>query len=291
MPRLISDLCFVAAILFGVVCVAQAQFNSFPPGVFTGRAALDPGSGGGGSCGASTLTVDGHNNAAISTASSGNIAITTTSTNDVIVVDTAIEVNSATAAPSITVSGGTGIGAWTRRSGFPFASTSVAVGGNTTFGTAVDRWWATASGTLAAASITVTFGATIDDASVVVYGVNGARTSAPFDANVSLPFLTQNNNTGAVVTTTSSVSTTCTTHTMVLGTIGNFKGGGVGGALLTAATGYTSIDGNANNGATNNSLVQTEEQVFSGAQTNLAVGFVESRQGWYMIGDAIQAGP
>lgn len=277
---------FFILLYVGLWCLQQSDHSRA-----AGWLPLVKSAGGGGSCGASSLTVDGHNNAAISTASSGSIAITTASANDIIVVDTAIEVNAATAAPSITISGGTGIGAWTRRAGFPFASTSVAVGANTTFGTAVDRWWATASGTLAAASITVTFGATIDDASVVVYGVNGARTSSPWDANVSLPFLTQNNNTGAVVTTTGSVSTTCATHAMVLGTVGNFKGGGAGGTLLTAATGYTSIDGNANNGAVNNSLVQTEQQVFAGAQTNLTVGYVETRQGWYMIGDAIQAGP
>lgn len=53
MRRMISDLCFVAALLLGIVCAAQAQFNSFPPGVFTGRAALDA-SGGGGACSPAT---------------------------------------------------------------------------------------------------------------------------------------------------------------------------------------------------------------------------------------------
>lgn len=48
MRRLLSDLSFVAALLLGIVCAAQAQFQSFPPGVFTGRAALDAASGGGG---------------------------------------------------------------------------------------------------------------------------------------------------------------------------------------------------------------------------------------------------
>lgn len=47
MRRLVSDLCFTAALLLGIVCAAQAQFNNFPPGVFTGRAALDPAPGGG----------------------------------------------------------------------------------------------------------------------------------------------------------------------------------------------------------------------------------------------------
>lgn len=47
MRRLFSDLCFIAAGLLALILFAQsprAQFNSFPPGVFTGRAALDAGS-------------------------------------------------------------------------------------------------------------------------------------------------------------------------------------------------------------------------------------------------------
>lgn len=54
MRRLISDLCFTTALLLGIVVAAQAQFNSFPPGVFTGRAALAPAPGGGGG----TVTFD-----------------------------------------------------------------------------------------------------------------------------------------------------------------------------------------------------------------------------------------
>lgn len=46
MRRLFSDLRFVAALLLGIVVAAQAQFNSFPPGVFSNKAALDPAAGG-----------------------------------------------------------------------------------------------------------------------------------------------------------------------------------------------------------------------------------------------------
>lgn len=46
MRRAVSDMCFVAALLLGIVCAAQAQFNSFPLGIFNGRAALDAASGG-----------------------------------------------------------------------------------------------------------------------------------------------------------------------------------------------------------------------------------------------------
>lgn len=46
MRRLISDLClFVLLPIWLLLGVAQAQFNSFPPGVFTGRAALDAAGG------------------------------------------------------------------------------------------------------------------------------------------------------------------------------------------------------------------------------------------------------
>lgn len=46
MRRLISDAVWLVALpLWLLVCAAQAQFNSFPPGAFTGRAALDASSG------------------------------------------------------------------------------------------------------------------------------------------------------------------------------------------------------------------------------------------------------
>jgi hypothetical protein len=54
MRRIISDLCLVAALLLGIVFTAQAQFNSFPPGTFTSRSALDAAGGGGGN----TVTFD-----------------------------------------------------------------------------------------------------------------------------------------------------------------------------------------------------------------------------------------
>lgn len=54
MRRLVSDLCFTAALLIGIVCAAQAQFNNFPPGVFSGRAALDAAPSGGGCSQATT---------------------------------------------------------------------------------------------------------------------------------------------------------------------------------------------------------------------------------------------
>ena len=48
MRRLISDTClFVLLPIWLLLGVAQAQFNSFPPGVFNNKAALDPASGGG----------------------------------------------------------------------------------------------------------------------------------------------------------------------------------------------------------------------------------------------------
>lgn len=48
MRRLISDICLFVLLPLWLLGIAQAQYNSFPPGVFTGRAALDATTGGGG---------------------------------------------------------------------------------------------------------------------------------------------------------------------------------------------------------------------------------------------------
>lgn len=237
-------------------------------------------------------TLDSHASAAISSASSGTIGITTVGSNVVVEIEVACEVNSTSAAPSITVSGG-GL-TWARRPNgqFPFSSTNVQVGGANLFGTAVDKWWALCASPTAL-TITITFGAAIDDASVVARGWLGADTVTPYDPNASLPASVISITHTGVAPSVGGVSTT-NANTVVTGTVANFKGGGSGGVLLTANAGYqlvntNGIDGNANNGAVNNSLVQTEGQIFSSAQSGITVGFVEARQDWYMIADAIQA--
>lgn len=45
MRRLISDVCLLVLLPLWLLGIAHAQYNSFPPGVFTGRAALDASAG------------------------------------------------------------------------------------------------------------------------------------------------------------------------------------------------------------------------------------------------------
>lgn len=131
-----------------------------------------------------TLALDGHAAASGSVSGTGTISatLTTTSTDDVIIACIYNEAQGHTAGPH-DVSGVTGGGlTWTQRS----KETSTAFNGSS-----MEVWWAHAPSALSSTSITATFSGTTDDASIIVFGVSGANTSAPFDTDVSLPAKTQ----------------------------------------------------------------------------------------------------
>lgn len=171
MRRLISDLCFVAALLLGIVVAAQAQFNSFPPGAFSNKAARDPAVAGG------NLTVlDG--SAQGSTVVAGttvSVTLSTTSSNDKIVVS--VLYNSVnTAFPVFAISDTAGL-TWGSVRGFAVS------GINNAFG--LLEYVATSASPLTNDVITVTISATTYTFAVAsAFGISGANT---FDANGSLP--------------------------------------------------------------------------------------------------------
>lgn len=96
------------------------------------------------------------------------VTLTTTSTNDVIIVNVASNTN----APS-SVTDAAGL-TWNLR-------TSVT---NTNF---IHEYYATSSGTLTGDVITINYGAAPSYAAATAFGISGANTSSPFDANAALP--------------------------------------------------------------------------------------------------------
>jgi hypothetical protein len=80
----------VAAALFGVLAMAQAQYSNFPPGVFNNKAGRDPSPGGGGSVtldvnAGTDIYVRGSNafNTSIMTVTAGNALVCSVVRNDV----------------------------------------------------------------------------------------------------------------------------------------------------------------------------------------------------------------
>jgi hypothetical protein len=127
---------------------------------------------------------------------------------------------------------------------------------------------ALAAGTLSAQTITVTVtSATFN--TIDIFAVNGAKTSAPFDVNGSLPAIS--------ATDPVSVSTTAA-NTMILAAFRNSAGSS------TAGTGFTLIGGA--------DFQLTEYKIVSAAQTGLSVTMgtgAGTSNG--AIGDAIVQGP
>jgi len=118
-----------------------------------------------------TLTFDGVVTATASRSASVSAAITTSLPNDVIVVAAFAEWITAPAVTGVTAAGLT------------FAKLAAASGA----GADMEIWWAPASAELSGATVTVTYDFNFDDASLCVFAVNGANTSAPWDMTAGLP--------------------------------------------------------------------------------------------------------
>ena len=226
------------------------------------------------------LTLDGTPNTNTATgASTITVPLTTSLTNDIIVVDVHNEVTTSNGA-SVTVQGVTA-------PGLTFAKRSSVSDEGTTEYNDLERWWALATSTFSG-TITVTFNATIDDASIVAYGVNGANTSSPWDADG--PFSNTDASGSSGLTPTISSVSTAAANTMLLAVTAN--GYNSGGYDQTAASGYSLIGTTFTTAGTNSSSIGSEYQVFSSPQSNITVTFGSTYDKSYdILVDAIRAAP
>lgn len=177
-----------------------------------------------------TMSLDGSTSNVNGSTTALAATLTTTKTNDVICVMVLTN-----AGPIISVSSPT-LGAFAKRTN---------AGPSPNF---IELWYK-ASPAVFNEAITV-ISTSAGYMTIIAFGVNGAKTSAPFDVNASLP------TTGTADPLT--ISTTAV-NTMAIG--------GFGGTTNqpTAGGGYTQIDN------TVNSFMLVEYQLLSAAQTNLSV--------------------
>ena len=228
-----------------------------------------------------TLSIDGTPNTNTATgASTITVPLTTSLTNDIIVVDVHNEVllssGASVAVQSVTAPGLT------------FAERSSFSGEGVSEYDDLERWWALATSTFSG-TITVTFNSPIDDASVVAYGVHGANTSSPWDADGPFTYYQLADPSGPITPTISSVSTAAA-NTMLLAAASN--GDTDGGGDQTAGSGYTLIGTTFTEAGANSSSIGSEYQVFSSPQSNITVPFGSTYdKDFEMIVDAIQAAP
>ena len=227
----------------------------------------------------SALSTDGSATGTFSTTNSGTITLSTTNPDDLIVVEETNE--DGPNAVMLTVSSVTA-------SGLTFAQrSSVTLGAPTYQDTEV--WWAVATSALASTVIRVTLAGTTDDASLVAFGVSGANTTSPWDANAALPAAATGN--PSTTPTVSGVSTS-NPNDMILGFQGNGNNAGVVAVSETAGSGFTLIRDVTNNGAANADDASAEYETVSTAQSGISVGFgtaMGTNNYWMIIADAIRA--
>jgi hypothetical protein len=178
MHKLLTFLIALGAIVFAIVSLACAQppFDSFPPGVFQNRGAIDAGS-----C-TNHLTIDGTPQVSQSALITQVVTISTANNNDVIVVLTWHNGGNESGSPPISDTAGL---TWTLR-------------GNVTANN-TKSWYAIAPSALTADVISMHYTAAVTG-SIAAFAVTGANTSSPWDPNVALPNLTTSGN-GSITTT------------------------------------------------------------------------------------------
>jgi hypothetical protein len=220
-------------------------------------------------------TLDGNAHGQHSGGGNATATLTTTKTNDIIVMMVYNELNAGASA----VSGVTS-------PGLTFAKRSSS---NGTGNGNLEIWWALSAGILTAAVLTVAFAATYDNASLVAFGVNGCKTAAPWDSNVSLPRKSSQPTTGGTQSV-SGVSTTEANDFLIAGL------GAVSGPTSTPITGWTFIDLNSNGAGTFFSVVAGNGLGVTSPQSSLTVtgpntvnAFGAVTAGGEMIVDALTA--
>lgn len=177
------------------------------------------------SAGANNLTLDG-----IATSTSGStaslaISLTTSNANDVLLLY-AIMQNDPSTVPTITSVTDNGPGlTWTRRKRQLYGSAN---------GNAVECWYAIAASAFNA-SITVNFSG-VNANRLMAFGVSGANTSTPWDANASLP----GSNSGGAGATTLAPSSALSTTSANTGIFTILRTSATAGTI-TVPTGFAAI--------------------------------------------------
>lgn len=212
------------------------------------------------------LAIDGATFNFASSASSVSSGLTTSNTNDVIIV-VATSVATPGAAPTVSSVTGGGL-SWNKRA----ASGSTAIGGGTNGN--LEVWYAIAAAKLTSTNITATFTGSANTVEIVLFGVSGANTTTPWDANVSIPKFAS-----STIGSTPSVNSVSTSNANDMA-LGFFATNST--PVSTPGSGYTIILNGVETG--------TEEKVVSTTQSSVSVAFGASNPtGWVMYADAIQA--
>lgn len=179
-------------------------------------------------------TLDGHANAGAASVAVISATLTTTKPNDIVCVLAFAEGYSALAPTVTTVTGGSLT--WNKRRAITTSQ------GYSQY----ELWWAVAPSALTAQAITVNWSANFDNAALVVFGVNGCSTTAPWDVSSSLPaqWISASNTTDTPAV--SGINTINPHNFLIFG----FGTSGNQATIGTIPAGFTQVDFGHNNGGT-----------------------------------------
>jgi hypothetical protein len=230
------------------------------------------------------LALDGHAKGSANTAvTTATATLTTTSTNDVIIACVTVNAANSTAVQVSSITDGASL-TWTRR------SQTGGVDSNSHYDD-LECWWAASSGTLTSDAIVAHASASTDTIGILVFGISGANTSTPFDANASLPKSVQNLTASSSNPGVTGFSTT-STNTFAYGIF--VTNANAGGSMpTTAPTGWTTLDSQAFSGTASFNDAQNGYGIYSAAQTSLSPTFGSGTfytANWLMTADAVVQG-
>jgi hypothetical protein len=175
-----------------------------------------------------TPTIDGITSGTASSTTPVAGTLTTTKINNIIIAIVSVEGTGITGSTTISVAGG-GL-TWSKYTSNFYAATAVSGYQNLQ-----DIWYATATSTVSAVTITATCSTQFDDATIVLFGVNGCNLSAPFDTGTNMPINTTFT-TGSTTKTVTGINTKTNNPLIIASwTVA------INDALNTLDTGYTQI--------------------------------------------------
>lgn len=221
-------------------------------------------------------TLDGTATGIAGGSSPVSATLTTTTANDIICALVFIEAPTANRWISGVSGGGLTWAKRTQATGFAASGFNAAQ--------SLELWWALAPSPLAAVTITATMSGAYDDAAILVFGVAGCNTTAPWDANASLA--ARLSFFGATVPTFNGISTTQANDFLIFG-----FGSGASQGIGTVPTGFTQIGATINGGGARWASIGAAYRNVTSAQSNqtYAWGSVFASGGNAAIFDALTA--
>lgn len=280
--RFLSVLLVVCGLTVWVGALAQAPFQSFPPGAFQSRGPLDPAPA------SSGITVDTPQQNAVSATNTITRTISTAGTNRILVVPVYANNPTGGTAPTFLSIADTSLLTWN----LALAQVTMNNAGQGPADHRIALYWALAASQLTGDTITVVTGATVDHLNITVIPVVGLNTTTPVDPNANSCKSATATGFGTNPMDATGLSTTNANSILIATTGTSYVASGDNNWTPYLESGYT-FDVTAYSGAgTNWGGLGLSHKIVTATQSSVQGGFTASPNGfngWLTILCAFQA--